>query len=414
MLFVNALKTVCDFLLFFSFASLFSVYNNSLLLLCSVILLAFIASLILQKAKGSLITRILCSLLPLLGLFAAQNRTQVIVTLIGIAFNAVCFMTNMSAIYYEDYKYWFGIPAVFAAVLFVICFSYWPLRQISTVCAILYLFLGIFVLRCKRIGGSAGYKLKLVNFAGLSGSLLFGISSSLFVFVLLRFFQKVVGIILTPLAILLSLIAYVFGELGRFLIPKLQEEEELPVVEEEVKEIVSTEIEAGKIETVDTTGYDKLEIVLHIVLIVLIAAVIIYLIYLFYKLIHKARMEESDSIGEIEEGEIEHSFLGIKRRKKKTDKALFSNNEKIRQIYKDYLLYISLYGVQIDRNTTSEEITRSASDFVSPDKAKELRELYIRARYHDDQELSKEDVKLAKALLTEMREELEQGKTVTT
>ena len=70
MLVVNALKTVCDLLLCFTFAALIGPYSESWLLMGVVLALGFLSTLILQKTDGSLLARILCGLLPALGLYA--------------------------------------------------------------------------------------------------------------------------------------------------------------------------------------------------------------------------------------------------------------------------------------------------------------------------------------------------------
>ena len=64
MLTVNALKTVCDFLLCFTFATLIGSYGEAWPVIGAVLMLGFASSLILQKTSGTLPARILCGLLP--------------------------------------------------------------------------------------------------------------------------------------------------------------------------------------------------------------------------------------------------------------------------------------------------------------------------------------------------------------
>ena len=64
--------------------------------------------------------------------------------------------------------------------------------------------------------------------------------------------------------------------------------------------------------------------------------------------------------------------------------------------------------VDIVRQTTSEDVLEASEGKTDIDRAKQLRELYIRARYQDAEEMSAEDVEHAKALLADIRQEIEE------
>lgn len=90
-----------------------------------------------------------------------------------------------------------------------------------------------------------------------------------------------------------------------------------------------------------------------------------------------------------------------KRRKKA---APLTNNEKIRQIYRDYLRFIRTYGIEVKKYTTSEDIMTKADAVADSMGAERLRELYILARYRDDRQLEDSEVEEAQAILEDVKE----------
>ena len=94
-----------------------------------------------------------------------------------------------------------------------------------------------------------------------------------------------------------------------------------------------------------------------------------------------------------------------KRRKKA---ALLTNNEKVRQIYRDYLFFVGTYGIEVEKETTSEEIMTAADAVATSLGAERLRDLYILARYRDDKQLEDSEVEEARALFEEIKRKFEE------
>ena len=110
---------------------------------------------------------------------------------------------------------------------------------------------------------------------------------------------------------------------------------------------------------------------------------------------------------EMEDGEAEEStsFFGFKRKKKKPHAE--TNNAKIRQIYKEYLFFVKTFGVKIVNQTTSEDVAIASDEIIETGKTDELRQLYIRARYNDENQLSDEEVLRAQLLFEEIKNQIE-------
>ncbi|MCR5558107.1 MAG: hypothetical protein K6F75_11185 [Butyrivibrio sp.] len=411
MLLVNALKTVCDFLIYFSFVCLIPSFGKARILMGTVMALAFLSSIILQKVKDSLPARILCGLLPALGLFTAKSISEIVFTSVILIFYLVLTIDGRNDIYYEDYKYWFGISAVPALVMFVICFTSWPVRPETTVLSGFYLFFGVLVLRRKRAGAGAGVKLRLVNAAELVGVVGIGTLVPALIHTVLShaegFFEKA----LLP-------IAYIFYGIINFvtwICNHIMEDEMEEATEEasaEVSEILQdlTLQEDAIPEPVDVSGYNMVENIIKIIVVLMILVVLTLIMHSIRKVILNMRLEKATNAQEIEEGEVDSfSFFG-KGRKKKKRTLRISNNEKIRQIYKEYLFLVNLYVVDIVRQTTSEDVLEASEGKTDIGKAAQLRELYIKARYHDAKEMSADEVEHARNLLADIRQEIEENR----
>ena len=409
MLLVNALKTVCDFWIYFSFICLIPSYSKAYILMGSVMALVFLSSIILQKVKDSMPARIICGLLPALGLFTARSIFEIVLTSVILIFYLALTIDGKNEIYYEDYKYWFGISAVPTLVMFVICFTSWPIRPEATVLAGLYLFFGVLVLRRKRAGAGAGVRLRLINAAELVGVVGIGTLVPALILTALRhmegFFEKA----LLP-------IAYIFYGIINFvtwICNHIMEDEMEEATEEastEVSEVLQdlTLQEDTIEEAVDVSGYLLVENIIKVIIVLTILLVLALIIHSIRRVILNMRLEKAGSSQDIEEGEVDSFSIFGKRRKKKKRILHKSNNDKIRQIYQEYLFLVNLYVVDIVRQTTSEDVLEASEGKTDIDRAKQLRELYIRARYQDAEEMSAEDVEHAKALLADIRQEIEE------
>lgn len=402
MLIANCFKTVSDFLFLFSFTTLITAFSGNLSLLGSVLALAFLSSLIIQLTKGWIPARILCSLLPLLGIYFARNDLQIWVTAIVIALNAVIMLSGKYDIHYDDYIYWFGITALPTLVLFFIGFGYWPIRMESTVCSGLYLFIGLFVLKMKRRGAGAGFKYGMVNFAELTGIVALGVVPSVILCAGLRKIDKVIEYILFPFGYLFHIVIVLFTQLSDVIMSYVPEKKE-PVAEldhEKFQYVTNPPPEENTV--FNGMPYETFALVLRYALIVLGIIAFNVLLFWIFKMLKNIRSAPVKRTV-IEVGETEMVSIGKKRRKQRRKGIALSNNEKTREIYKDYITLVNIYGTKVIKQTTSEDVMTAAGGISDFDNAEEIRALYIRARYRDSEELTDAEVNRAKELLDDFR-----------
>ncbi len=404
MLMVNALKTVCDLLLGFIFAALFNACSRSWILIGAVLALGFLSSLILQKTKGGLAARILCTLLPAMGLFAAHSLAEALYAAVVVLFNAAVTVSGKSGVYYEDYKYWFGFPAVPVLVVFIICFSKWPVRPAATVCAAAYLFLGVLVLRRKRMGSGAGTKLRVVNVAEVFGTVAIAILASLLFYLVLKYSSKVLETLLLPFGLLLNGVVFLGTRFIGLFKKIFSDEPELPTETESLAPEEGTASATQPAGPKNDAAYAQAESVIKVLVVLLVLAVLAYLLYRFYRMVRRTHTEEPGAGEAFEEGGEEAHRARASLRKRKKHSGL-SNNERIRRIYSEYLIYVRAHGVEISRQTTSADVLEEAAALTAFEGAERLRELYIRARYYEAEDLSDAEADEAKALLEAIRKQ---------
>lgn len=82
--------------------------------------------------------------------------------------------------------------------------------------------------------------------------------------------------------------------------------------------------------------------------------------------------------------------------KKKKEKGR-SNRQKVRAIYREYLRKMKKAGVKLRRNDTSEDILMRMPKGMDETAAKELRSIYLSARYNESAKITPEQVKKAGA-----------------
>lgn len=82
--------------------------------------------------------------------------------------------------------------------------------------------------------------------------------------------------------------------------------------------------------------------------------------------------------------------------KKKVQKDRFSNTEKIRKIYRQFLGIMQSRGVIVTNTMTSEEVLSILAENLNYEAAVALRNVYIHARYDEYGEITSEEVALAK------------------
>lgn len=398
---LNGAKSVCDLLLFFTFAALIPFYRNSWLIVGVVLVLAFLATVVLQMTKETMFFKVICGLIPFLGLLVCKTKAELIITAIIVSFYTVITVASQVQIHYQDYKTWFGIPLLPVIIVFVICFTL-SIQPLATACSGAYLFLGTIVLRGKRMGEGAGIQHRLMNVAEVSGTISVGVVVNLIILFLLRHSGHFFEIILTPFAAIFYGLAYLAGKFlgGLIVIPQTDQEVYGFTKSPDVPNRNGPDV--YKDPPLEKSMYDILDKVLIVFLLVVAVIIFIAIIICVGKVVHNIWFKGSD-LSTFEEGSADSEGRRGFRWKKKKKRALLTNNEKIRQIYRDYLFFVGTYGIEVKKETTSEEVMTQADSIADSMGAERLRELYILARYRDDKQLEDSEVEEARNIFEDIK-----------
>ncbi|MBQ3277375.1 MAG: hypothetical protein IJH47_10060 [Oscillospiraceae bacterium] len=408
---VRALEAVCDLLPFFAFAALFPACGVPGPVIAAVLLLTALSSLILGRS-GHTAVRILCGLLPALGLLAAKTQTQVLFSVPALLVWFVLAVSGKSEICYEDYKYWFGIPAMLTPILLLVGLSRsidgLPVSAVSVLCASAYLCCGVLVLRRKRLGAGAGAEARLMNVAEVAGAALSGMLACALLWKLLAASGKLLEALAFPFGLLMNALIHAFTWIT-WITGKWRPEEEAASLDPEPDPNIMEVLEKDPTLPTPQEDYAWAETLTHILAVLLILALFVFIVCLAYKAVKRLRTGGHAGDPDYEAAVQERSAPG-KRGKRKQKRDARTNSERIREIYREYLSYIRQNGVSIGRQTTSAEALAASRRLADSEEAEELRTLYIRARYNDGELPSGEDVRRAGELWDAIREEYEAEK----
>ncbi len=92
----------------------------------------------------------------------------------------------------------------------------------------------------------------------------------------------------------------------------------------------------------------------------------------------------------------------VKHEKKKVDYKEWSDREKIRRVYREFLEVTRKRGIKITDKMTSEEVLNAIKGICDEQGAVALRNVYILARYNDYADINTEQVKAAKEALKQI------------
>ena len=403
-------EAVCGLLPYFAAASLFPAYADSWTVVGAVLLLVIISSLILEKFKSPP-ARVICGLLPALGLFAARSTAHILFTIPALLIWCILVLFGKNRIYYEDYKYWFGIPAALALIMLIVSLSraiaHLSVSTLSVVCSSAYIALGIVVLRGKRLGEGAGARTRALNVLEPVAAASCGVAACAALWGLIYALRKLFEILIYPVGMILGGVARLFSWIAGHIFIFGPDTES---VETETSAALETGVQAPESPKPDTAAknYDWAETVGRLAVILLIVAVAALLIFIVYKAVK--RVKNGGAADPLYEETLRESRDRGRARRKKRERDGGSNSYKIRKIYREYLTYIRLNGVKIGRQTTSEEALAASRQLAESDEAAELRALYIRARYNDRDKLTDDDVRRAAELWDAIRREYEAKK----
>ena len=99
-------------------------------------------------------------------------------------------------------------------------------------------------------------------------------------------------------------------------------------------------------------------------------------------------------------------FEKVLRPERKAPEARAGNRAKVRRYYREHLKREKLKGMRIKPSHTSRDILEHISPDTDLAAAASLREVYLKARYDENSQITPEDLSSAKAALKQLREDM--------
>ena len=260
-----------------------------------------------------------------------------------------------------------------------------------------FLLLGVWAMRRMQMGAEMSLNWQARNALSVVGVPILAVGASMVLFLVFRFSQGALRMVLEPLG---RLLLWVFHKLfpdGHSPLEEMTLQEYLqpktPAVQLELEtNNLGTKLPMAEGKTINPMLLDRAAgIGAWLVLGVLLALA-------FWFVVRYARRNQRppEEEAEIEEGEAAPSS---KRRRGKKAVPILGNARQLRRIYKTYLEFRSTKGLAVSPADTSEEILQRETNEKENEDAERLRQLYIAARYGDPSAVTRDQVMEAQECL---------------
>lgn len=345
--------------------------------------------------------RFLVSLVPAGVIFLADKPVLIGAMILAMLYFVLLMTIGNFDMEYLTVHFIFEVMAIFCLIFLFVFIAKAATTGTATdigllIFSLLFIVLGIITLRSLRLNMSMDAKNRLTNAAVVVLPALIGIAGSIGIYFIIKYAGPYIAY---PFVLLVQWL-YSLSHHGELPPPKRlyidagsQHLPQTHMSRESHKDLLTDPTQSEKITTVNLRIEDfPLRYVLAGAGIALLIVLIVW-----YVLRHrKAKAAGIDFEDTVSVGE---------RLARRRTRVPDNNADKIRRIYRDYLFFLRLRGVEIDSGDTSREILDTSRDHITGEAGETLRQIYIRARYASADEISDEDVKLAEDCLARIKEE---------
>ncbi len=376
MKYATAFLTTAEIALYFGFAMLFPTFSAYYPFVLLFLLLSFCGMILAEAVEKYVILRALPVLIMLTVLIRLPRTLEILLFLPPFLY---ILLTAVFGRFHRAYwqcaqtaKVLFALGIAFALIALILT----PISMHALVLITIFFLTCIFGLRMLRLqtSGSAQWLMySLIDLLPLPAAGLAAVG----VIMLFTWGKKLIEILLTPLALLISLIPMAIERLFRWMRPLEEKIEESSSQVESIAEEAAAALENAE-ETKPVRDVLHLEIDWRLVFILAFIAAAVLIIVLIFR---KRQEEQTDTADGITGGK---SFRRDRRRRKTV--APGSPAERIRECYRAYLRLQYQHGLERVPGDTSLDILKFSAETQSIEAEERLRQLYIKARYKGDAE----------------------------
>lgn len=376
MKYATAFLTTAEMALYFGFAMLFPAFSAYYPIVLLFLGLVFCGMILAETLEKYAMLRALPMLITLAALIRMPRSAEMLLFLPPFLYG---FLTAALGRFHRAYwqcaqtaKILFALGIAFTLIALILT----PISMHTLVLLVIFFLTCIFGLRMLRLNttGSASWLMY-----SLMDLLLLPATGLVAVGVIMLFVRgkKIIEILMTPLAFLISLIPAAFEAIFRWMRPLEEKIEESSSQVESIAEEAAAALETAE-ETKPVRDVLHLDIDWRLVFVLLfIAAAVVILVLIF----QRRQEEQTGSPDGITGGK---RFRAERRRRKA--KAAGSPADRIRECYRDYLRLQYQHGMDRVPGDTSLDVLRFSGETQSVEAEERLRQLYIKARYRGDAE----------------------------
>ena len=277
---ISALKLFCDVCFYLAFLTLTPFFSSAHALNAVIVLSTLVAGFLADRERRMPV-RIILGLLPAVSLAFVSETAQLYFMIPLLIYLAYSVITDQMDISYDQYRYWYAIPAIVTlAMMFVIITSPSDM-PLSLMFGALHLLSGVITLRIKRVGRNADPASKILNAMTVlvvvfSVTVIIGL-----VYGLLVHSGELLEMILLPIGFIIRQFIGIFVFMTKMIVRKPEEQiiENEPTAEDIYNEIFSNDTEQMSGETANEGGMFFV-LLQRFVLIVLAVAALVLFVYL--------------------------------------------------------------------------------------------------------------------------------------
>lgn len=404
MSFLMFIKILADLCLVFSILGAFPVFFASgISLLIPAVIGALgvgIAALLTDSGKEKL--RFVCLAFALAVPLSAGSTAELLVLVPVTLYCAVIIIKGKFYLDYYDFRHFFrnSLIGLLIFTILVWFFSYIDTNTGGSVLnfdpaatlrfGVLYVIAGVILLRQLRLGAeNQGHRVSHMQAAGLLG----GVGAAVGVYLVMKhllweFLQtglmKVMELFFTP-------VTYLFHTMGQ-LIDSIEGDGSTQPTETGTSPSIDVRPVPQETGAPATPPVEPEESTPWLAVIIMIAVIIMMIIMI--------RAFRSKGKGKVTGG----TFQQITPEAKAEKQQRRSNRAKIRKYYRDFLKQEEKRGLKRRHDQTSLDILEELPKQANSRAAARLRDVYLHARYHDSEEITPQQVELAKAALKQSKE----------
>lgn len=355
--------------------------------------------------KGKKVLSRVCVILPFFSLLMAGSAHEMLILVLPLLYTAFVIMQGQMYLEYFSYRKFFirsliilgAIWAIMSIGVYIedprgihekVIFT-----EVILQYTLVHFLCGIVLQRQLRLGAQARAKGEAGQLIGMLGSA--GVVAAGFFFTesivrdgTLDVLRKIVSILTVPFQMLLGLFVYLMEN-----VEQMQESKEYQEAWENSDYSYAggytdyQEMMSELLEEAPQQGHSPWIMVFAAVAVVVI---LVLMVIAFTKILRTG--SGAIVISEVRGGE-----------KKKNKVPRLSNRGKVRQTYRDFLRHERQRGFQLKTHYTTADILRKVSSPAIETPASQLREVYLRARYDEEREVTREQADAARDALKSIK-----------